>query len=508
VLYICPTPIGNLRDITLRVLDVLRDADLVVCEDTRRTRKLLSAHGLRAELFSFFEPREDERLSHIVGRIEAGEEIALVTDAGMPGFSDPGFRLVRACVERGLPFTVLPGPSAVDTAVVASGFPVARFVFVGFLPRGAKKVVRAVELADRAEATVAAYESPRRLPSTLRALAARWPDRQVAVCRELTKVFEEVIRGSVREVAHRVSGGVKGEIVLVLAPVTGASAGELPAGVLAQELMQHGIGARDTARLVARVSGLDRRAAYDLVVRMHHRLETRKAVIFDMDGVLIDSESVWMRVLREVVTEHGGVWVNEWANETDPGTPTGDSSLEWSGYLVRRYGVTLSPERMVLEVTRRIRREYERALPLIPEAVEAVHRLSGRFRLGLASSSPRELIQHVLEAAGLSGVIEAAVSSDEVDTGKPAPDVYRRACSLLGVPPAEAVAVEDTGHGLRAAKAAGMRVVLVPSGMLPLDESDRAAADVVLESLVQLTPELLMGLEGWESSAGSKEGTG
>jgi len=506
MLHICPTPIGNLRDITLRVLEVLGSADLVVCEDTRRTKKLLAAHGIRAELFSFFESREEERLPLILRRLEEGQDVALVTDAGMPGFSDPGFRLVRACIDAGLPFSVLPGPSAVDTAIVASGFPIARFVFVGFLPRGSKKVVQTIEQADRAESTVAAYESPKRLPSTLRTIAERWPARQVAVCRELTKMYEEVLRGTASELAVSLADGVKGEIVLVLAPVAellprGARAAEVrdsvlptevavPVAKLVQDLMHIGVSATDTARLLSKLTGKDRRSTYDAVAA-YRRNPDVKAVVFDMDGVLVDSQAVWMRVLREVVTERGGEWIDEWAPDEDPDTPTGDNSLEWSGYLVRRYGLKLTPEEMVSEVVRRIRGHYQRDLPVVPGAVEAVRRLAGRFRLAVASSSPRALIDHVLEGAGLLEEFDVTVSSDEVGRGKPAPDVYLQACALLGVTPAEAVAVEDTGHGLRAAKAAGMRVLLVKSGMLPISDEDLAAADHVLGDLSELTPELL-----------------
>ncbi len=194
-LAVCATPIGNLGDVTLRVLETLRSAGLLLCEDTRHTRLLLDRHGISARLLSFHEHNEAERTAEVLPRLEAGELIALVSDAGMPGISDPGGRLVRAALAAGVPVSVLPGPSAVETALVASGLVGERYTFVGFLPR------RTVELAALWEELrgtawpVVAFESPRRLPVALASLAAALPGREVAVCRELTKRFEEVVRG-------------------------------------------------------------------------------------------------------------------------------------------------------------------------------------------------------------------------------------------------------------------------------------------------------------------------
>src|ERR687885_314219 len=191
-LAVCATPIGNLDDVTLRVLEELRAADVVLCEDTRHTRVLLERHGISARLLSYHEHNEAKRTAKLLPRLGAGERVALVSDAGLPGISDPGARLVAAALDAGVPVTVLPGPSAVETALVASGLLGERYQFLGVLPRGAK-ALRSLwdELAAWAYPVVA-FESPQRLPTTLRSLADVQPDRPVAVCRELTKRFEEV----------------------------------------------------------------------------------------------------------------------------------------------------------------------------------------------------------------------------------------------------------------------------------------------------------------------------
>src|SRR3954469_18922787 len=194
-LAVCATPIGNLEDVTLRVLDELRAADVVLCEDTRHTRVLLDRHGISARLLSYHEHNEAKRTAELLPRLEAGERIALVSDAGLPGVSDPGARLVGAALAAGVPVTVLPGPSAVETALVASGLAAERYQFVGFLPRGEKALAGAWEALAAWPWPAVAFESPRRLPAALRSLAAADPEREVAVCRELTKRHEEVVRG-------------------------------------------------------------------------------------------------------------------------------------------------------------------------------------------------------------------------------------------------------------------------------------------------------------------------
>ncbi|HEY2537622.1 MAG TPA: 16S rRNA (cytidine(1402)-2'-O)-methyltransferase [Solirubrobacteraceae bacterium] len=221
-LLICATPIGNLEDVTLRVLRALGEADVIACEDTRRTRVLLDRHDIRAaSLVSLHEHNERARAPQLAARIGAGETVALVSDAGMPLISDPGYALVQACISQGLPVEVLPGPSAVLSALILSGLPSDRWRFVGFLPR--KRGQRERLLADTSE-TLVAFESPKRLPATLEALAGIDPERPAAVCRELTKLHEEVARGSAAELARRYGERPpKGEVVLVVGAARPAS---------------------------------------------------------------------------------------------------------------------------------------------------------------------------------------------------------------------------------------------------------------------------------------------
>jgi len=262
MLSVCATPIGNLDDITLRVLAELRDADVVLAEDTRHTRVLLRRHGIEAKLVSYHEHNEAERVAEVLPRLQAGEHVALVSDAGLPGISDPGARLVRAALEGGVPVTVLPGPSAVETALVASGLVAERYAFVGFLPRKAGEL-RAL-LAELASWPwpVVAFESPRRLPATLRALAAAAPEREVAVCRELTKRFEEVVRGSAEALAERFAEAPKGEITLVLAPVEAELGGEEAALQAVDELVSAGTPRRLAVDVVARLADVSRNELY------------------------------------------------------------------------------------------------------------------------------------------------------------------------------------------------------------------------------------------------------
>jgi 16S rRNA (cytidine1402-2'-O)-methyltransferase len=262
-LIVCATPIGNLEDVTLRVLRELGDVDLLLCEDTRRTRILLERHGLTARLVSYHEHNEAKRTAEILPRLAAGERIALVSDAGLPGISDPGARLIAAALEAGVPVTVLPGPSAVETALVASGFAAERYLFLGYLPRGAKALEELWrELASWPHAAIA-FESPRRLPATLRSLAEAMPDRPVAVCRELTKAFESVVRGRAREVAAGFAEPPKGEITLVVGPGEARAASEEEDALTAvAELIAAGAARREAAAVVARLTGVPRNRLY------------------------------------------------------------------------------------------------------------------------------------------------------------------------------------------------------------------------------------------------------
>ena len=262
MLSVCATPIGNLEDVTLRVLRELAEADVVLCEDTRHTRKLLERHDIRARLLSYHQHNEAKRTAELLPRLEAGERLALVSDSGLPGISDPGARLVSAALEAGVEVTVLPGPSAVETALVASGLVGDEgYQFVGYLPRGERALLALAEDLARRPWSVVAFESPQRLSGTLGVLARVVPDRRAAVCRELTKRFEEVARGTVSELAGRFEDGVKGEVAVVLGPgVTGLD----EAGALAAvaELLEAGVPRRRAADVVARLTGVPRNRLY------------------------------------------------------------------------------------------------------------------------------------------------------------------------------------------------------------------------------------------------------
>jgi 16S rRNA (cytidine1402-2'-O)-methyltransferase len=261
-LVVCPTPIGNLEDVTLRVLSALRGADVVACEDTRRTRTLLDRYGVSARLVSYHEHNEQRRAAELVERMQAGDTVALVSDAGMPLVSDPGYVLVRACVAAGIGVEVLPGPSAAIAALVASALPADSWRFSGFLPR---KKGELRTLVSETNGTLVAFESPRRVPATLATVAELQPDRAVAVCRELTKVHEEVVRGSAAELAKRYEGAPpKGEVVLVLGPLAEASGeGETPAGLeQLRRLVESGAKPRAAAAAVAELTGGSANALY------------------------------------------------------------------------------------------------------------------------------------------------------------------------------------------------------------------------------------------------------
>jgi 16S rRNA (cytidine1402-2'-O)-methyltransferase len=225
---------------------------VVACEDTRRTRVLLDRYGVSAKLVSYHEHNEDRRAAELVGRMRDGAVVALVSDAGMPLVSDPGYVLVRACVAAGLPVEVLPGPSAAIAALVASALPADSWRFVGFLPR---KKGELTSLLASAGGTLVAFESPRRVPATLAALAAVDPAREVAVCRELTKVHEEVVRGTAEELASRYAGSPpRGEVVLVFGPASAAPAA--PSGLdEVRQLVAAGAKPRAAASVVAGLTG-------------------------------------------------------------------------------------------------------------------------------------------------------------------------------------------------------------------------------------------------------------
>ncbi|MGH2952700.1 MAG: 16S rRNA (cytidine(1402)-2'-O)-methyltransferase [Solirubrobacterales bacterium] len=253
-LTVCPTPIGNLEDLSPRARRALGEADLVACEDTRRAGRLYERLEIpRPRLVSNHEGNEAERSRQLAQQIERGAKVVLISDAGTPVISDPGYRLVRACLDRDLEVEVLPGPSAVTTALVASALPADRWRFEGFLPRRAGELERVLSSPE----TVVAFESPRRLGESLAALAALAPDRPAAVCRELTKLHEEIARGTLGELARRFREDVKGEIVVVLAPAAGrAGAPDVAFAVDAlRRLVQSGARPRAAASVVAALTG-------------------------------------------------------------------------------------------------------------------------------------------------------------------------------------------------------------------------------------------------------------
>ena len=260
-LVVCATPIGNLEDVTLRVLAELRAADVVLCEDTRHTRRLLARHGIEARLLSYHEHNEAARTAELLPRLEAGERIALVSDAGMPGINDPGARIVRAALDADVLVTVLPGASAVETALVASGLVGERYQFLGFLPRGQKALAELWAELDASPWPAVAFESPRRLPATLRSLAAADAERAVAVCRELTKRFEEVVRGTAAELEAHFAEPPKGEITLVVGPGR-HEVDETSALAAVAELVAAGVPRKRAALLVARLTGVPRNRLY------------------------------------------------------------------------------------------------------------------------------------------------------------------------------------------------------------------------------------------------------
>lgn len=270
ILYVVSTPIGNLRDVTLRALEVLAEVDLIACEDTRHSAHLLAAHGISRPLISYFEHNEEARATELTEKLRQGAKIALMTDAGTPAISDPGYRLVRAALEAGYAVRTVPGPSALIAALSISGLPTDRFTFEGFLPsRDGPRKARLRELR-REVRTMVFYEAARRLPESLADLAAEFgAGREAAVVRELTKVFEEVVRGPLGHLADRCKAAPpKGEITLVVsgAPATESHNPDI-LGLTMDDLMKAGLEPRQAAKLVARLQGRSSREVYQEAVR-------------------------------------------------------------------------------------------------------------------------------------------------------------------------------------------------------------------------------------------------
>ena len=267
-LVLVATPIGNLGDLSPRAIEALREADVIACEDTRHSRKLLSASGINNRLISVHEHNERAQTPYVLELIGAGQTVALVSDAGTPAISDPGARLVAAAVEAGLTVTIVPGPSAVVSALAVSGLPTDRFVFEGFLPRkGGERSARLSAIAAE-ERTIVIYESPNRVGATLVDLArACGEDRRVAVVRELTKLYEEVWRGPLGDAAaHLGAAEARGEHVLVVEgrPPRPASDDDVRAAV--QERIGAGLSKKDAAAEVAELLGVPKRRAYEVAL--------------------------------------------------------------------------------------------------------------------------------------------------------------------------------------------------------------------------------------------------
>ena len=264
-LYLVGVPIGNLRDITLRALDVLAGVDAVACEDTRITGRLLRHYGIRTPMLTYHDHNAADVRPRLLARMAAGAALALVSDAGMPAISDPGYKLARETRAAGHPVTVVPGPSAVLTALVATGLPTDRFLFAGFLPsKSAARQAAWAELADL-RASLVVFESARRLAASLADLAAVDPDREVAVTRELTKLHEQVRRGRAADLAdaYATEGAPKGEVTLVVAPSAPGSS-QVGAEAL-DDALRAALAAgsvRDAADSVSAATGLPRRAVY------------------------------------------------------------------------------------------------------------------------------------------------------------------------------------------------------------------------------------------------------
>ncbi len=266
-LHVVPGPIGNPEDITLRALRVLREVDVVAAEDTRVAAELLRAHGISARLVSYHDHNELDRTPALIERIQQGEHVALLSDAGTPLINDPGYRLVTGCIAAGLTVDVLPGACAVIAALSGAGLPVDRFYFGGFLPRddGPRRATLS-ELAGL-RATLVFYESPLRLPTTLETLAALWPARPVVVARNLTKTWEQWLRGSAAEVRAALADETRGEVVLLIGGATGGTLVE-PAAIEAEiaRLLADGLGAREISEQLADATGLPRRTVYQRVL--------------------------------------------------------------------------------------------------------------------------------------------------------------------------------------------------------------------------------------------------
>jgi 16S rRNA (cytidine1402-2'-O)-methyltransferase len=266
-LYVVSTPIGNLEDITYRAVRILKEVDWVACEDTRTTRRLLDYYGISKPVVSYHEHNETGRAAELIARIEQGETGALVSDAGTPLVSDPGYRLVHAAAEAGIRVEALPGPSALLAALVVSGLPTDRFLFAGFLPAKQGQRRHVLEsLADEA-ATLVFYEAPHRIVETLESITETLGARHVVVARELTKIHEEVLRGTAEEIRASLVArdAIRGEFVVMIGKADAPAEADVPIEVMIETLIGAGIERMDAIKTVARERGLSKREVYKLI---------------------------------------------------------------------------------------------------------------------------------------------------------------------------------------------------------------------------------------------------
>ena len=269
LLYLVATPIGNLEDITYRAVRVLREADLIACEDTRRTRTLLDHYDSRTPTISYHEHNEMERAAELAARLRAGAAIALVSDAGMPLVSDPGYRLVRAAIESGIPVQPVPGASAALAALAASGLPAETFRFCGFLPPKPGQRAKTLEALAEEHATLVFYEAPHRILEALEAIAKALGPRPVVVARELTKIHEEFLRGTAAQIRAQLAerDAVKGEMTVLIGRAAGPAPDDTPVDEAVDALLRAGTPRMDAIKQVARRRGMSKREVYEKLLR-------------------------------------------------------------------------------------------------------------------------------------------------------------------------------------------------------------------------------------------------
>ncbi len=272
-LYLCATPIGNLEDITYRTVRCLREADLIAAEDTRHTKQLLSAYEIDTPLTSYHEHNKAEKGPLLIQKLQEGTMLALVSDAGMPAICDPGSDLVRLAIEAGIPVVPLPGPNAGLTGLIASGMDTTRFTFIGFLPKTQKHRLPVLESIKQYEGTLIFYEAPHRIQHVLTEITAVLGDRQAVLCRELTKKYEQYMRGTLSQLQHELAAqGTRGEFVILVAgaePEDPAAAdGNVDYASLVQELMDQGVDKKEAVRMVARRCGVPKRSVYQAALTL------------------------------------------------------------------------------------------------------------------------------------------------------------------------------------------------------------------------------------------------